>query len=163
MISETFLPPSFSPRLGCQNTIWLLGTFRLASSRISIQSRSKLDKGVLRSPIDKRPLLRRCSAGTSVTVSAGTSQPQMGNSSSPRLPACPPASLSHPHPIVINALPTAHGARDTPGQAKDAAIRDVLHAKTYGTLIPCIIHTLPQLGTSSPLSHSPSPTRFVVF
>lgn len=82
-------------RFGCQNTIWLLGTFRLASSRISIQSSSKLDKGVLRSPIDKRPLLRRCSAALPAHQSLSALERANHKWATARPPACLPLSPTH--------------------------------------------------------------------
>lgn len=76
---------SFS--VGCQNTIWLLATLPGVVSHFhSIQAGSRkwaegkgegclLDKGVLRSPIDKRPLLPAHQSLSERTNQANSGQP----------------------------------------------------------------------------------------
>lgn len=116
------LPMSFS--VGCQNTIWLLATLP-GSSRISIQSRQaggrgkgvgdcQLDKGVLRSPIDKRPVLPAHQSLSQRTKQANSGQPTT-NGRWCQLPLLPlPLTTSCHPPNVINALPLhTDSARDT--------------------------------------------------
>lgn len=77
------LPMSFS--VGCQNTIWLLATLPgvvshfhpIQAGRVERggEGGCQLDKGVLRSPIDKRPVLPAHQSLSQRTKQANSGQP----------------------------------------------------------------------------------------
>lgn len=160
---------SFS--VGCQNTIWLLATLPGVVSHFhSIQAGSRksgegkgeegclLDKGVLRSPIDKRPLLPAHQSLSERTNQANSGQPTT-NGRWCQLPLL--LFLLLPLHTVTHRmwLMRCHCTRIQLEirWAKDAAIRASYRAcSTCQNLCPTntlhISHSLPLFTTHSPLS-----------